>query len=281
MDVLHFSFQAEALKKIQLDTKQLSEISCSVLIEGSQGCGKSTWAEALCKKRGPYTVVSSINAPILTKDWKALFFSDSKNSLLLEDIDQWAQNQRMSLLSFLIKFESLKNRLVTTSSSSLEALLPQLYYRLATRKIVLPKPQECLEDFSSVCQFWIEVHSLVFNAKNVVLSDEAFSKVKNHHWRGGWSELIMVLERALSFCRPMIGADHIQFDSIMNETNNLLAGATLAEMEKKLILQTLQLTASNKSQAARILGISIRTLRNKLNEYKVNEFKDRGVYESI
>ncbi|MFN9068472.1 MAG: helix-turn-helix domain-containing protein, partial [Bdellovibrionales bacterium] len=89
-------------------------------------------------------------------------------------------------------------------------------------------------------------------------------------------ELIMVLERAVSFRQAEICEEQIIFDEAPPQAEVISVGQTLAEMEKKLIYQTLQLTAANKSQAARLLGISIRTLRNKLNEYK-----ERGVHESL
>ena len=85
-----------------------------------------------------------------------------------------------------------------------------------------------------------------------------------------------MIERALHSAQDRIEDSHIQFDYWSHDNSDLEAGLTLAEVEKKLIMQTLNLTAQNKSQAARILGISIRTLRNKLNEYR-----QEGSYELI
>jgi two-component system response regulator FlrC len=72
-----------------------------------------------------------------------------------------------------------------------------------------------------------------------------------------------------------IEASAIEFPHV-DTMETAQVGGKLAEMERKLIFQTLQMTQQNKTKAAQILGISIRTLRNKLNEYKAE-----GVYESV
>lgn len=276
MDLLKFPFQTPALKSIQSEIAQLTEIPCSVLVEGGPGSGKSAWADLLIKARGPFLSFNRLNAFETTKEWKTALLMPTTLGLLFEDIDQWSDAQRFSLMQFLSKHELVKHRCVTTSTGSLEALLPQLYYRLATRKIELPDVQNCTADFISISNFWLEVHSLVYSCPVPVLTDSALSKLEAHQFRGGWMELVMLLERSVSFKISKIEADHIHLDSNEATQEDIQAGLTLAEMEKKLILQTLQLTASNKSQAARILGISIRTLRNKLNEYS-----QRGTHELI
>ena len=57
-------------------------------------------------------------------------------------------------------------------------------------------------------------------------------------------------------------------ESVEGETLMIRSGMTVAEMEKNLILETLRCTSYNRTQAAKLLGISIRTLRNKLHEYR-------------
>ena len=276
MDVLTFKFNSDSFQKLQLEALQLIHVPCSVLIHGSLGCGKTLWAESIAKARGPHLVFNSLSAPTNFKDWRASLLIDEVQLFVLEDIDKWSHQQRSSLLQFLIKFETFKGRFISTTTHSIETILPQLYYRLATRRINLPTPNECKSDLKQISEFWISVHQHLYQISNITLSSCAFDKLVQHNWLGGWSELIMVLERAVSFSKSLIKSDQIIFDEIPLHQDVMTVGQTLAEMEKKLIFQTLQLTASNKSQAARLLGISIRTLRNKLNEYK-----ERGAYESI
>jgi two-component system response regulator FlrC len=99
-------------------------------------------------------------------------------------------------------------------------------------------------------------------------SAEAKAQLMAYHWPGNVAELENVIERAVALCQTdLIQKEHIQFSQV-EEGLIAAAGTTLSEMERKLILQTLQLTQQNKTRAAQILGISIRTLRNKLNEYR-------------
>ena len=100
------------------------------------------------------------------------------------------------------------------------------------------------------------------------LSTAAVQKLKAHHWHGNVAELENVIERAVAINHGDVISDNcIQFPQIASVAFQA-AGTTLSEMEQKLILQTLQMTQQNKTRAAQILGISIRTLRNKLNEYR-------------
>lgn len=93
-------------------------------------------------------------------------------------------------------------------------------------------------------------------------------RLNSYGWPGNVAELENVIERAVSIAQGTeITSQEIQFAE-MNASIAPTMGTTLSEMEKKLILQTLQLTQQNKTRAAQMLGISIRTLRNKLNEYR-------------
>jgi two-component system response regulator FlrC len=78
------------------------------------------------------------------------------------------------------------------------------------------------------------------------------------------------MERAVILSQEnVISERHIRFDDFQKHSSlNLSMGMSLSEVEKRLILQTLEHTENNRTKAAHILGISIRTLRNKINEYK-------------
>ncbi|MCX7977405.1 MAG: sigma-54-dependent Fis family transcriptional regulator, partial [Bdellovibrionaceae bacterium] len=117
--------------------------------------------------------------------------------------------------------------------------------------------------------FNINVQSLLQSKPGLSISKEALSKLKSWHWPGNISELECVIERAAALAeKNQITEEHIIFEDVEICVDQFGAGMTLSEMEKRLILQTLQITSQNKTKAARMLGISIRTLRNKLNEYR-------------
>ena len=87
-------------------------------------------------------------------------------------------------------------------------------------------------------------------------------------------ELENAIERAVVLCRDeVISARHFQFEREGSDRTRQTAGdqftpgLTLREMEKRLILSTLTVEGNNRTRASDVLGISVRTLRNKLNEY--------------
>ena len=95
-----------------------------------------------------------------------------------------------------------------------------------------------------------------------------------HKWQGNIRELENLVERAILFSgdNEVLARDHFSFEMEpgkleTNQTENL-ALTSLSVMEKKMILVALKETKNNRTQAAKILEISVRTLRNKLNQYK-------------
>ncbi len=99
------------------------------------------------------------------------------------------------------------------------------------------------------------------------LSREAQNLLSHYHFVENIRELEQVLESAaLLTTGSLIEVEHLKLNHEVKKSTQKIS--TLAEMERKLIMQTLELTQNNKSQAARLLGISIRTLRNKLSQYR-------------
>lgn len=110
------------------------------------------------------------------------------------------------------------------------------------------------------------------------LTPAAMDKILAWRWPGNVRELQNVIERSCL----MSASDQLQESDILIEGGELAVGnlevtpvqlspgMTLQEAERRLILKTLELTKANRTQAARMLGISIRTLRNKLHEYRLD-----------
>lgn len=274
MDVLEFAFESEPLKKLQTEVRSLSSVHSSVLIVGDSGTGKTTWSHVICRFDGVAYVIESHEAPRNLKGWREVSQNWDKNPVILEDIDKWGDLTQSSFIQFLKEQKRQFKRIVATSSTRLVGKIREghfrsdIYYALAVRKIELPKLNDCESDFERIAGFWIEVNGLMSGLAKSYISETALQKMKAHKWQGNFTELVNVLERAMSLSQGQINVQHIQFDDWNHDYSELEAGLTLAAVEKKLIMQTLNLTAQNKSQAARMLGISIRTLRNKLHEYR-------------
>jgi two-component system response regulator FlrC len=277
MDVLEFAFESDELKKIQQEVRNLGIGGSPILVVGDVGTGKTAWAHAACRLVGVAHIVESHEAPKSLKAWRDISLSWDKNPVVLEDIDKWNDVTQSAFAQFMKEQKRQFKRIVATSSTRILGKVREgqfrsdVYYTLSVRKVDLPKVQDCLADFDRIVEFWIEVTSLMNGVAKPSISRDALFKMKMHKWSGNFTELVNVLERALSFGAVEIQEAHVKFDDWNHDYSDLEAGLTLAEVEKKLILQTLNLTAQNKSQAARMLGISIRTLRNKLNEYRQEE----------
>jgi two-component system response regulator FlrC len=118
--------------------------------------------------------------------------------------------------------------------------------------------------------FVLEVSQIMHGKSGLSLTADAFNRLNTWNWPGNIRELENVLERAVVLAKSTrIDADAIQFEAVNEDLAlDFAPGMSLSEVEKRLILQTLELTAQNRTRAAQMLGISIRTLRNKLNEYR-------------
>src|SRR5690606_19301551 len=101
---------------------------------------------------------------------------------------------------------------------------------------------------------------------------DAMMYLKSYKWPGNIRELQNVIERSVLLSpEKEISQEGVQLKferPISDDSKSLGPGMTVSEAEKLLILKTLEHTGQNRTKAAEMLGISIRTLRNKINEYK-------------
>lgn len=140
-----------------------------------------------------------------------------------------------------------------------------LYYRLNVFPLKLLPLRERPEDIPLLAKQFVKIFSAVFSKEVSVFSDEAMEFLKTHQWRGNIRELENVIQRAVFMSKEkMIRINDFLFEDAM--VRNGLNGK-LKEMEKELIIKTLNDVRGNKTKAAKILGVSVRTIRNKLNEY--------------
>jgi len=107
------------------------------------------------------------------------------------------------------------------------------------------------------------------------ISPEALETLQRYTWPGNVRELRNVLERAVVTCSgETLGKENLGLDFGRtvalgaNDGLRLRPGMTVAEAERRLIHETLAFTANNKTRAAELLGISLKTLHNKLKEYE-------------
>lgn len=142
----------------------------------------------------------------------------------------------------------------------------------STVVLAMPALNERRADLVPAAQFFIEVLGLMNNKGPFKLTEKAAEKLLQYGWPGHFHEFEAVLEQAFEAAaiqdvKGLIGPEHIQL-SMTDKELEFSIGQKLDEVERKYILQTLYFVHQNRTKAAEILGISIRTLRNKINLYR-------------
>ncbi|MHA1152567.1 MAG: sigma-54-dependent transcriptional regulator FlbD [Alphaproteobacteria bacterium] len=192
-------------------------------------------------------------------------------------------------------------RLLATSNRDLEKAVrdgsfrEDLYFRLNVVTITLPALRDRPQDIELLAQHFVAKYADANGVATPALSPEAREQLRGHAWRGNVRELENAMHRAVLLCHddiiapdsllltgasfgsngaavsvpPANGSDSAR-DSQQDTAGNGpegLVGKTVADVERGLIIDTLQHCLGNRTHAANILGISIRTLRNKLKLY--------------
>ena len=152
-----------------------------------------------------------------------------------------------------------------------------LFYRLNVVPITLPALRERKDDIPELAHHFFEVYRDKNQKGLKAVSNKTMDLLTRYDWPGNIRELENCLERAVIMARGevIVPADlppNIQSLSGRDESQILdfPAGISLDEVEKALILKTLEETGGNRSRAAEILGINRRTLLNKLKEYGIS-----------
>jgi DNA-binding NtrC family response regulator len=155
-----------------------------------------------------------------------------------------------------------------------QKLREDLYYRLNVFAIELPTLRQRKEDLPLLIQAFIAELSARNNKPVTAVEPAAMRILEQYNWPGNVRELRNVIERAVILSTgQFIEARHLPplvagSPEIARPTLALTPGTTVEEAEQRLILMTLEHTRDNKTRAAEILGISLKTLHNKLNKLR-------------
>jgi two-component system response regulator FlrC len=214
-------------------------------------------------------------------------------TILLDEVSEMNSNLQAKLLRVLQEFEidriggkkpvKLDVRVVATTNLSLEKEMREgrfredLYYRLNVIPIKIPPLRERREDIPLLTRYFMKRYSEKIGKTVNELTEDALHYLQNLTWKGNVRELENLIERAvLITCDLNISLHHLtMFEETaaqpLREESAFRpqAGISMREMEKSLIIETLNQVEGNRTHAAKMLGISIRTLRNKINEYRL------------
>src|SRR6266481_4656919 len=156
-------------------------------------------------------------------------------------------------------------------------LRQDLYYRLNVFNIHMPPMREHKEDIADLVQLLLTEMSHKHGRKVATVSEAVLNAFRNYTWPGNVRELRNTLERAVIVCEgavietkhlpPGFGQVPLRPSAADADSIRVGVGTTVGEAERLLITKTLETTNNNKTRAAEVLGISLKTLHNKLKEY--------------
>ena len=146
-----------------------------------------------------------------------------------------------------------------------------LYYRLNVVSLEMPALRERKSDIALLAKFFLDRYARANNKTFEGFTPEALELLVNHDWPGNVRELENAIERAVIFAPgPLFEPAHLPPTVHATRPSTgmpPIPGATMAELARYAILETLRATAGSTSKAAEILGISARTIQYRLHEY--------------
>ena len=224
------------------------------------------------------------------KTRKGKFEAANGGTILLDEISEMPLGLQAKLLRVLQEREfdrvgsndtiKVDVRVVATTNRNLVQEVKEgrfredLYFRLNVVPIFLPPLSQRPDDIPSLILHFVEKYGVRYGRQFESIDDDAVDYLKAQAWQGNVRELENRIERAVVLARDLtihkndVVLEAAQFDQSPSAGGESFGGVTVAELEKKHILQTLKELGFNRTKAAEQLGISIRTLRNKLNEYR-------------
>jgi len=211
-----------------------------------------------------------------------------RGSLLLDEISEMALGLQAKLLRILQEGEldrlggqqsvPVDTRILATTNRNLEEMVGKntfrqdLFYRLNVVRLVLPPLRERREDILPLARYILEKSCALNNRLSKQLTVEAEVALAAHPWPGNVRELENTIERAVLLTEgDLLKAEDLFGEGVEQPEPGgatSVSGLNLREMEARLIHTALDRHGGNRTHAAKALGISVRTLRNKLNEYR-------------
>jgi len=170
-------------------------------------------------------------------------------------------------------------RVIATTNRSLKTLVGEgrfradLYYRLNVVPLSIPPLRERREDIAELAKVFVHKYTPKSAARPVSISPELLERLEAHDWPGNIRELENFIRGALALSESStLGPDSMEVNQTIGIASSApsaapAAGTSMREMERQLLEKTLESTGGNRTRAAMMLGISLRTIRNKIREY--------------
>jgi two-component system, response regulator FlrC len=220
-------------------------------------------------------------------------------TLLLDEISEMDLRLQAKLLRAIQEKEidriggklpiKVDTRIIATSNREMESEVSKgnfredLFFRLNVVMIEIPCLADRPGDLEPLANYFVEKYTEANGLTDIEISPEAWTTLKSYNWPGNVRELENIIHRGVLLAtKGQILSESLRIetsstvtkgrDNSDNEQTTDLVGKTVADVERGLIIDTLDHCLGNRTHAANILGISIRTLRNKLKLYSENGF---------
>ncbi len=298
--------ESEVIQKIFDDIDKAAKTPATVLITGESGTGKELVARAIHysspRASAPFVPINCGGIPeeLLESelfgyvkgaftgafDSRAGFFQTAEGgSIFLDEISETSPSMQVKLLRVLQDKEiymlgsrrpqKVDVRILAATNKDLLSLLKKgafredLYYRLNVINISAPPLRERGDDILLLANHFIKKFSKELDKPVPRFSDQALQVLKNYNWPGNVRELENLIQRLLVMTDGEIIdipdlPPFLRFSALREKGLN----RTLEEVISEYILNVLESVGGNKTKAAKILGISRKTLRNKLKSRK-------------
>lgn len=288
------------LEVVQM-AKKIASQDFPVLMEGAHGVGKKILAKKIhtwSGRKGGCVIAScsALNEAQLDRELfssKGLLVQANGGTLIIDDIANTTAHIQTKLLRALVAGEmiaidteekiALNVRMIATSKVELKKLVEEgkfkeeLFYRLNTIALRIPSLRDRQEDVKVMAEFFLN-HG---KSQAKILTSGAIEKLTSYFWPGNAHELKNIMERTYILTDGQyIEAAHLPEFAVEVKVEKVEAPVkyvefTLFDLEKKHIIDTLDHLNGNKTRAAKALGITVKTLYNKLHSYGLIEAREQ------
>lgn len=292
------------MRSTLINIEKISQLEASLLITGESGTGKTSIARYVHqvgpRAKSPFISISCAAIPrdlleselfghdkgAFTGAYVArpgVFEIADGGTVFLDEIGDLPLDLQPKLLAFLqdrevrrlgsTKSKRVDVRIITATNRDLLELCQNkqfredLYFRIKVISLDVPPLRARISDLPKIAQNYLDQISHTRPLPLISIEEQAMQMLMQHVWPGNVRELENVLQRASAFCQnSVILKSDLSFDTRVQATSTYKLGMTLSQVEYETILKALEMFNGDKPKAAKSLGISLKTLYNKLNK---------------